>query len=541
MSVSGYKLIDRRSSTGWTNNRLIDAATPRPDRPTPPPLDNDTHRNINAFGRITLANAGKYLFDNCPAVRGAVKEMAEAAGSTFEVHYVGRNEEWGRLMQDKLYEHDKILCLNGPPFDFAAYRRMLIYSVFREGDMLTVLVDQGNGYPMIQMIPSHRIRCAANETNVQGGDLDGARIIDGVIVNDYGRALAYRVCSESRYDKDNFTDISANDAFLSFIPEYPDQVRGWSQLGACLFDFQDLNSARRYQLTRHMLAASMGFIEHTEGGNAEASTLLDLPDSPTPIQAGVRQSIVNGVTSRIVRAGSDSKIEAIEDNRPTPSERDLREDVLREALYSLNWSVDFGFGAVKLNGGNLRLLVDRINRTVQCLQYTTLIPATQRINVWRISKFVKLGTLPPDDDFYELDYQGPARFTPDAGYDEQIDREALKMGGQTYRNWYGKKNLWWQEQIRQRIKEQRFIQDEAKAEGVNPDKIQLLGNEPQALRQEANGSAPSQASAAASQPVNITLKAPLPEGKRMARKVDYRRNDSGEILGFNVEENLIEK
>jgi capsid protein len=64
-----------------------------------------------------------------------------------------------------------------------------------------------------------------------GGRYDGARYIDGVVVNDYLRPIAYLVAvgTDQKHSADVMA-VPAEDILLAYVPEYPDQVRGYSQL-----------------------------------------------------------------------------------------------------------------------------------------------------------------------------------------------------------------------------------------------------------------------------------------------------------------------
>jgi len=54
----------------------------------------------------------------------------------------------------------------GPPFDFESYTQNLIIGVLVDGDVATLLTETVDGYPMIQVIPGHRIRSWIPPVNV---------------------------------------------------------------------------------------------------------------------------------------------------------------------------------------------------------------------------------------------------------------------------------------------------------------------------------------------------------------------------------------
>ena len=62
MPVAPYKFIEKRSSQGYVNNRLIKAATQNTDREQIAPLDNDVHKNVSWLGRRTLMTLGRWVY-----------------------------------------------------------------------------------------------------------------------------------------------------------------------------------------------------------------------------------------------------------------------------------------------------------------------------------------------------------------------------------------------------------------------------------------------------------------------------------------------
>ncbi len=467
--------LEKKWASGFTSNRLIEGATQTNDRKRLPMLDRDIHRNITPMGRRTLMTLGNWLYWNVSAVRGAVNEMAELAARNYIAQFEGEDQAWGTQVENWLYEHDKICDVRGWPFNMATYRMNLVRETIVKGGMGTLLTQNDQGYPMIQVIPAHRIGSnpyMAADSTVQGGPWDGARIIDGVILNDQGRPLAYRVMGENQTTNE-YRDIPAKDMFLSFMPEAPEQVREISLLGASVFDWKDLKESRSFELLTQKLAASIGMTEHNEAGEADKTKKLinrtsdnyntPTAGSETPIATTATETI-DGISVHYFRAGSNSKLEAFQSDRPSANQQNFRDDVIREALCGMGWSFDFSYNPTKAGGAQMRIVIDKINRKLDCLRDDLVKPAQTRIDGYRVAKVMdnpartdkKTVFFPFNVDWWRWSYQGPAELTADEKYSSDVDLQERRTGRKTLAKSAAQRGDYWKD-----IRSQRKLEADA--------------------------------------------------------------------------------
>ncbi len=442
MSTPPLTFLEKKWQAGGGSNTLLRTATQNNDRAQIPMLDRDTHRTITPYGRRTLMTLGRWLYWNVSAVRGTINEMASLAVQSWIPQFEGADQAWGKQVEDWLFEHDKICDVRGWPFNMSAYRKNLIRGVLVDGDMATMLTKTAEGYPMIQVFPAHRISSGYAENTVIEGRYDGARIIDGCIVDGTGRVMAYRVWSEQSEYGGTFTDVPARDMFLSYLIETPDQIRGISTLGASCFDWQDVSDARRFELIAQKLIASIGIIETNETGEADKTKKL-IGRSAANFDATEKTKLsttatetVDGVSIRYHRAGANQKLEAFTGDRPTANQQVFRDDVIREALHGLGWSFDFSYNPTKIGGASMRVVVDRINRKLDCLRDETIRQAQTRIDGYRIASVMdnplrtdkKIVLFPFNAEWFKWNYQGPAKLTADAKYNSEVDQSERRTG-----------------------------------------------------------------------------------------------------------------
>ena len=453
-----YKFIEKRSSQGYVNNRLVRAATQTADRKVIPALDNDVHKNVSTLGRRTLMTLGRWVYSNIPIVRGALHEKAEYASSHYLAQYTGANKAWGEMAEEFLYEHGKICDVAGWPYTARTYRRNLCIAVHRDGDAGTLLTRRADGYPQLQCIPGHRIASRPYELTVEGGPYDGAAITDGVITNDYGAPLAYRILTGNPFDYETHTDISARDMFLTFVPTYVGQVRGFSTLGAGMFDWQDIGEWRSAEMMAQKVNSAIALVEENEAGEpapgsdflVDASGGVSQPGTPTGLQY---EKFDDGLI-RYFKSKTGSGLKAHIAARPTPEQDAFEAKIIRSNFAGMEWSVDFSVDPTKIGGASMRVCVDKINRSIGSDQDLILDPACRRYNgyvlasvmereplnreplnrggddstIQRFNDSTSLRLLPFDPQWHKWEFQGPPQLTADKKYDSDVDAQEVRIG-----------------------------------------------------------------------------------------------------------------
>jgi len=434
MSVAPYKFIEKRSSQGYVNNRLVKAATQNTDREQIAPLDNDVHKNVSWLGRRTLMTLGRWVYANIPIVKGALHEKAEYASSHYLAQYTGATKAWGDLAEEFLYEHGKSCDIAGAPYNFRTYRRNLIIAVHRDGDCGTLLTRRDDGYPQLQVIPAHRIASQPYELTVVGGPYDGANIIDGVICNDYGAPLAYRILTGNPFDYTTHQDISARDMFLTFVPTFAGQVRGFSTLGAAMFDWQDVGEWRNTELISQKINSAISLVEENEEGEPAPGSDFIVDSSGGTAQPGTPTGLVyekfdKGLV-RYFKSKTGSGLKAHISDRPTANQGEFEARIIRANFAGMEWSVDFSLDPTKVGGAPMRVVVDKINRSITSDQDLILDGACRRYYSYVLAQAmsVPLSLLPFNTEWFKWEFQGPAKLTADAKYNSDVDAQEIRIG-----------------------------------------------------------------------------------------------------------------
>ena len=418
-------------------------------------LNKDTRQLIPTGTHQQLVSAGRWLFGNFAPVRGALLEQCTYSVQPFVPQYVGKDLEWGAQAEAWLKEFHGILDIQGK-CDFEEFLYLALLSIKRDGDVGVLLTKTGSGYPAVQLIPAHRI---ASRTQ-------GPNEFNGVITNKQGRPVSYMIDGERK--------VSARDMALCFFPEWADQGRGVSPLSAVTGDLQDVKELREYELSAQKAASSIALVEHNEDGYADDSEAFIEQTIDSGSLSTTLESLEGGAI-RYFRAGSGSKIEVVDRNRPSANAQEFENTILRSAFQAIEWPYDLSLDPTKIGGAVVRLVTAKAQRTVEKNQ-RLVRKIARRIDGYALSKAMKAGLLPRPQggDWYSWHYQGPRKISVDGGRDAGAAREDYKMGLTTLQELYAERGLHWEDEVEKRISEQRFVLDLADKYGIDPNRVQLL-------------------------------------------------------------------
>ena len=463
-------------------SRLFDAGAPlgsdqRIRKRRFPRTDYDTAGNVSEWSWREILSAARYLSANFGPIRESQTQIAEySIGDAYNVQYKGRNRAWGLKMEEWIYEHDKACDVRGLPYDFRTGLILDLVSIIRDGDCATVLVEGPDGLPMYQSIPAHRIGLVPSaEPVLSEGKYKGKRIINGVILDEYNRPVAYRVFNSM--DAEDFQDVPAGAMFMEYRPEFYDQARGLSWLAPCIYDAADIMDLRALLKTALKAEASITLVEHNEVGAPQGlgSALVGgiVPGGENQ-QGNASPSVeyFDDSTVRYFRAGTGSKIEAPNSQRPSQNAREFSNDILRSAFAAMGWPLEL-HNPDAMRGANTRMRIAQAMRTIEQVQRIADRIAIRK-HTYAIAKAIELGILPPDEDWYKIEHQKPRTLTVDNGRDTKADIELYKIGAKSLEELCAGNGRYWEEVVTQKVKEAAFISEQAMAAGVDPRSVQML-------------------------------------------------------------------
>ena len=466
-----YRFIDRRGANQYAAS-IQEASRGTRQRIQRTGFDRDTWRLNPGWSRLQLLSLSRWLYANVLPARGAVNEIADIAAGNLAAQFDGDDSEWGRTAEIWMETHDRICCVSGETYSMQMLRRLIALHIIRDGDVGVLLVRlPGSDYPQFQLIPAHRIRSETSSTLVVGGVYDGATIVDGVILNEFGRPIAYQVTDDQGR---NPVQYSSRDLRLIYIPDYCDQFRGIPALASSAIHWQDWDDAQKFELMAQKKAASLTFLEHNETGEApeDASSILGgYGETPCSPQTGVHVEGMIGGEYIYAKANSGAKIEAITLDRPSANQQAFMATIVRNCMFGLGWSVDFSFDPSKVGGASMRIVIEKCNRTLEKIREFALYPTSRWMDGWRISVATQLGLVPASQEWYKWRYQGASKLTADAKYQFEVSKGEVDKGFSSVQAEAASRGRDWESMLDQQIDYLAAVQAKCAARGVDPSLI----------------------------------------------------------------------
>lgn len=460
--VKGYTVHDRRG-TKQANLYSQPQHAPQNYRPRFYSMATDTKKAYNATDRESSLKYGRSLFATLPDLGGALMSKASwAVGpSSFTPIFTGKDQEWGNAAEQWLQNSFYPVCnVQGSNFDFRTTLSLTSLALDVDGDNLLILTNSRDGFPLVQVVPSHRIGNRYMDTEVKTGKYKGLQIIDGVIINGFGRPIAYRILGDT---PDEDYDISAQSCQLLFEPEWSDQYRGISRVARPLTDFMDQQDIDEFLKRGVKLASSLGIIHSTESGTPDTSANLvgvDDTDLITGAPSSPPLEIISGGEIMYLKANAGEKIESLKDERPSQNTQEFITRIQRRALFACGWPIEL-LDPSKVGGAAVRLIQDLARKTVSSRQVTLEKRAKLIVN-YAIARAMNQGYLPQNnDDWYSWSFTKGSAICVDNGNESQADREGYKLGTTSLSEISSKKGLDWQELRMQAQKETEDLLDRA--------------------------------------------------------------------------------
>jgi len=401
--------------------------------PTQPLFTADIDKLIPDLDRQFLVSGSRNLFQNYGPFTGLCQQKADnAVGRAWQPKFAGQDRDWGRLAVDWLENQWYGFCdVRGRAWDFKTLLWLDSVAVDRDGDVLVVLTESADGYPLTRRIPANRIgqRHTSSDQTVQAGRYKGAKMSHGVIRDKNGKALAFQILGDT-IEED--VQIPAENCIHVFDPLWHDQVRGIPAISATIkLIYGSLTATEREQLNQ-LVRSSFALMEYNETGGPD----MDDPgfslagmEGADPAAAPVVQSLAGGMI-KYFRSNSGGKLEALDNNMPGDAWDRFQDRVVRMMAANVNWPYELVWKASDTNSAFVRNIQERARYSVEDRQDVLKNPALFQIR-YAVAKAIKSGILPRPkntDDWWKWNFSMPRKFSIDAGRDAQQRREDYKMG-----------------------------------------------------------------------------------------------------------------
>lgn len=420
----------------------------------------DTRRDVTNNSRSAVLGMARYFYYNNPVVRGAIDSITRnSIGPGIKAQARTADEGWNKATEEWMANWSLACDVRGI-LDWSAMQQVACRSMLRDNEVFLLLTDNGDGYPMIQMVESHRCETP--------NYIRDPKVIDGVRVSPLGRPLSYYL--KSGNDGDTYTEVQAADVIVLAERDRPDELRSLSRLVTCVNLLQDRDEILDYTMQAAKRAGQIGLALEGDGSMGFF---------------GPENTSAEGITTDAVMGGgaiwnlpAGRKIVELKDERPSQNIMDHMDQYLRAAAAGLGLPYEYMWKA-DLSGPSQRFVLAQAQRRFDEVAQAIITQMISRVRLWALAKAIKRGDLTPPKGmtkWWNAVYHTPQRTTIDAGRDSAADREDLKLGIRTLADISAERGDDWQEIVDQKIAEQVYIKNKCLEAGIPVSDIQFIPN-----------------------------------------------------------------
>lgn len=385
-------------------------------------------------------------------VGGALQQKTDyVSASHYATHFSGTDRAWGEEAEAACEQLDVYCCTRGERYDWKRLWGLTIPHLATDGGVFFNLTETDTGWPLIQPIEATRIGCRDDEQTVApksarsyqraaDGTLQriytpyaGLKIQSGIIYDDSGREVAYRVLGPDE-DGAEDVDVSAQDMVYLARPGWFSEGRPLPGLAVSALSLQDIHLARQAQLTKHIHSARLIGVQETDNGLPPAAARLRDPVASRTAQ-GTDQKVVEEGVFTFAKRGN--KVMPWDTKTPGGEWSGYDDKIVASGLHGIRWRIEM-LDPTGLKGANTRGFADQIN-TLIMEEFDFRVPAIKRVRRWQIAKLIQSGRLRASDEWWKWSVTPPPEFSPDPGRAITSELEAVRAGAQSmphvHRRW----------------------------------------------------------------------------------------------------------
>lgn len=407
----------------WTFAHAADRSTRR--GPQFQVRNDDIDRLIPSSDRRTLASLSNRLFMNMGVPRACILQKADyVVGEAWLPTYIGPDRENGmpvaKMMQNLWYPQ----CdTRGGIYDWWKLLELSSVGIDRDGDVFWLMVKGDDGFPRIQLIPSHR--CYSNNYGNTNDSkvFAGYRLSDGVFYHRSGRPVGYRF-NVGLDGNEEFKDVPAADVIHLFDATHCEQGRGLPAFTHALESLKmSLFSTEDERIRQQIISRLHLTIFNANGAPDEGDPFNSLGSAANgaPEQISTQQ-FPGGVM--YLPGDGQHKIEQIRHDNPGPIWDAFQDRIVRDAVGPVwSYSVWKGSGQGTAERGEV----------MKCRRFVTkrqgqLWYAAKRAFSWAYSVMVQANRVPLLQNPTAWDFSRPPRLTVDDGREVKMELDQLVTG-----------------------------------------------------------------------------------------------------------------
>jgi capsid protein len=318
----------------WGNDSAYPTASTSAQRNAQGDMNGDLLDLMSRHKTLLLRNDARFIYTSNSTVSGAVKQKSgKVYGESWRFQSHSQDADFVAAVEADMDAIDGLIDIRGPQYSFRRNIKIESKSLDVDGDAFVLLTETKDGFPRLQWLEAHRIGCSYydNTERVQSGKYRNLKIKSGIIYNEFGAEVAYRVMSE---DGESFRDISARDMIHITDPDWFSQGRGVPSIASGMLDWYDLAEVRDYEKIGQKVNAALTLKESNDTGKRDTATSI-INGQTGASQAPFQSELIAGGTIRYLK--NSASLEAHESNRPSDGFLKFSDKIEAGAFYGMEW------------------------------------------------------------------------------------------------------------------------------------------------------------------------------------------------------------
>lgn len=434
----------------------------------------DARFDANSATRLELVRKSR-AFERNNALVNKMADLWECYVGPLQMTPASSDEDWNSRAQVVWDEWQRV-CDVSSRQNFQSLQKLLLRSWFIDGEVF-ILKTRGREVsldgralerPRVQLVEAHQVATPAER-------IGGTNIVDGIELNENGRPVAYWIRDQFA---DTFRRYDAKDVIHLFDPSRAGMYRGLPYVYPVVNDIIDLDDLQRYEMKAAKDAADITNVVHTESGELNPGQMRrerfsiktqDAAGNETTEQR--TQYIQNRIGGRTIALKPNEKIEQFKSDRPS---------VVTQGYWDfLTAKICAGVGIPKLvvlshslQGTVVRGEFDLAHaffRSKSGIFAEAIADIYLFVMGWHVRNDRRV--VDPPSDWYLTNTRAPRAINVDVGRNSSAIIAEYEAGLRTLEGICAEMGQDWRRHVRQRAREEAFVDKSAREEGTTPERI----------------------------------------------------------------------
>ncbi len=420
----------------------------------------DASLELPNYTRSELVRKARYLEKNSGQIRGMLRDLkVYGIGKGIYPNAKTDNQAWNKQACEFFFKWSKRPDITNR-FSWKECQAMILRALVVDGEIFVIKTFNAFKVPKIQIIESHRL-CSPEHT-------DNPFVADGIEYDKYGRPKFYYflIGMENKTMK-----VPASAVLHIFDPERISQSRAYPQIQHSINDVIDRKEI--LALEKKKVKAVSDIVHILKGGQGmslDGDYKVNVGTSPEGTTPETMNRILGG---KNIRIDPDESIDVHESNIPSSTFTGFLSELDRSGSLGI-LPYEFTIDSSKIGGASVRLVTSKTQRYIDDI--TQIIDERFNEAVWFfvIGWAITNELLAPQNWWWYTTWTHPRKLTVDAGREEQQNRANVEMGLKTLEESFAECGLDFEDEMRTRASNARFIMQLAGIPDSEPIPLYML-------------------------------------------------------------------